>query len=294
MICWHKDVLDVLAKIRQKVKDTGRWPVNFMIFSWPQNIGKKYITRDFINRFDLYEQDKLWIEDPGENDKKLYQLKVDVDRKERIIEVAGKKYNNYGSRQIVDYVSRSPVWGKKVIFIENIDRMTWSSANAMLKTFEEPPDNVMLIATVSNEQKILKTILSRALIIRFNIPVLNEIIDCLQQEFPEKTVEELEMAYNFTWWRIGFMMRILKEESAFLDIFNNFVQVKQVVWDYAKKWNMIKSILWVWDINLFLDSLIFYYTHNRYYKYATELIDIKKKILANVSVDNLIFNFLIR
>lgn len=51
--------------------------------------------------------------------------------------------------------------GKKVLIIENADRMAESSRNALLKILEEPPENTVFILTTSNRGAILPTILSR-------------------------------------------------------------------------------------------------------------------------------------
>jgi hypothetical protein len=50
---------------------------------------------------------------------------------------------------------------KKACIIEAAERMNLSSANAFLKTLEEPPGNALLILLTSNIGAILPTILSR-------------------------------------------------------------------------------------------------------------------------------------
>ena len=54
--------------------------------------------------------------------------------------------------------------------IENIERMTVSAANALLKSLEEPLASRQIIATTSQPDKILDTIRSRAVVLRF-LPV---------------------------------------------------------------------------------------------------------------------------
>ena len=53
--------------------------------------------------------------------------------------------------------------------------MTTSSANALLKSLEEPLPNRLIIATTSNYKLLLDTIISRAMIIRFH-PVPYDIL----------------------------------------------------------------------------------------------------------------------
>ena len=56
---------------------------------------------------------------------------------------------------------------KKVYIIDDADTMTEESQNCLLKTLEEPPEYAMIILIVSNENRMLQTIKSRCVIIRF-------------------------------------------------------------------------------------------------------------------------------
>lgn len=51
--------------------------------------------------------------------------------------------------------------GKKVLIIENADKMQDSARNALLKILEEPPEDVIFILTTAHRTSILPTILSR-------------------------------------------------------------------------------------------------------------------------------------
>gem|GEM_PF-2695407 len=64
MICGHKNVLNILKSIEEKSEGLDYWPVNFLIFTGVANIGKTFITKKFINRFNLFQQDILMLEDP--------------------------------------------------------------------------------------------------------------------------------------------------------------------------------------------------------------------------------------
>jgi DNA polymerase III gamma/tau subunit len=75
--------------------------------------------------------------------------------------------------------------------------MTTSSANAFLKTFEEANKNTLIITTSSNPNQLLDTILSRALIISFNIPIYSDTIDFLIKKYPEKNISELKTILSF-------------------------------------------------------------------------------------------------
>ncbi len=52
-------------------------------------------------------------------------------------------------------------FGKKVIVIENADKMQEGSRNAMLKILEEPPEDVVFVLTAARRNAVMPTILSR-------------------------------------------------------------------------------------------------------------------------------------
>jgi DNA polymerase-3 subunit delta' len=71
-------------------------------------------------------------------------------------------------RRIEDVVSRAPFEGRcRVVIIEPADAMNETTQNALLKTLEEPPDNVVLVLITDREEMLLPTIRSRVRRIAF-------------------------------------------------------------------------------------------------------------------------------
>ncbi len=65
-------------------------------------------------------------------------------------------------RVLVDQVRYSPTMGKyKVYIIDEVHMLSDSAFNALLKTLEEPPENVLFILATTDPQEILPTIISR-------------------------------------------------------------------------------------------------------------------------------------
>ncbi|MCR5218010.1 DNA polymerase III [Treponema sp.] len=64
-------------------------------------------------------------------------------------------------RNFSSWAHLSAVHGKKVLIIENADRMQEGARNALLKILEEPPEDVLFILTTAKRSSILPTILSR-------------------------------------------------------------------------------------------------------------------------------------
>ena len=65
-------------------------------------------------------------------------------------------------RDIIDKVKYAPIKGKyKVYIIDEVHMMTPEAFNALLKTLEEPPANVVFILATTEPYKLMPTILSR-------------------------------------------------------------------------------------------------------------------------------------
>ena len=83
-------------------------------------------------------------------------------------------------RGIIADAQRSPIQAKrKVYLIKDADMLNASSANAFLKTLEEPPRDTMFVLFASSEQAMIPTIVSRCRIIGFSAMPMEEIVDAV-------------------------------------------------------------------------------------------------------------------
>lgn len=65
-------------------------------------------------------------------------------------------------RKLIEEISFAPIMGRyKVYIIDEVHSMTNSAFNALLKTLEEPPSNVVFILATTEPNKVLPTIMSR-------------------------------------------------------------------------------------------------------------------------------------
>ena len=107
-----------------------------------------------------------------------------------IIEPDGKSVKIEQIRNLQDKMANKPIISENKIFIiDNAETMTEESQNCLLKTLEEPPKYGIIILIVSNESKILPTIKSRCVTLKFNKICDEE----LRKNFPELNYEEIEI-----------------------------------------------------------------------------------------------------
>ena len=86
------------------------------------------------------------------------------------------RYKDISKEQIGDLISKSafaPVMSDtKVCIIEDADRMSLVAANSFLKLLEEPPAGWVMVLLATDENKLLSTIMSRVVCLRFQpVPV---------------------------------------------------------------------------------------------------------------------------
>lgn len=72
------------------------------------------------------------------------------------------------NKTINDLSKKSMVDGPRIVIINNANRLTQSSANKLLKTIEEPYDEVYFLLLTSKSDEIISTILSRCQILHLN------------------------------------------------------------------------------------------------------------------------------
>lgn len=102
----------------------------------------------------------------------------------------GKNIKIEQIRKMQSKVAEKPIISdKKVYIINDADMMTEEGQNCLLKTLEEPPEYIVIILIVSNESKILSTIKSRCLKVKFNNLSKEE----LKQYLPDASFELLEL-----------------------------------------------------------------------------------------------------
>ncbi|MBN1759937.1 MAG: hypothetical protein JW863_16545 [Chitinispirillaceae bacterium] len=73
-------------------------------------------------------------------------------------------------REVTHAIRRGTVEkGKNIVLIDRVESMHKESANAMLKTLEEPPEDTLLILCTERVHAVLPTIVSRCQLLRFGV-----------------------------------------------------------------------------------------------------------------------------
>jgi len=99
----------------------------------------------------------------------------------------------------------------KILIINQADKMTEDCQNALLKTLEEPRDNNIIILVSNAPKRLLPTIRSRVLPLRFTIAANKEIIDFLQKHY-SLSLSEAEEITERADGKIGKVIKLLDKD----------------------------------------------------------------------------------
>lgn len=94
------------------------------------------------------------------------------------------------TREMLEIVSYAPVRDRnKILIIDEAHMLSKSSFNALLKTLEEPPPNVLFVLATTELHKILPTIVSRCQVFEFRRVAVPEVAGHLRRICDEGGVE---------------------------------------------------------------------------------------------------------
>ncbi len=154
------------------------------LFSGTRGVGKTTIARILAKVVNCMHLNKQTIEPCG-NCKNCES--IDLGNNIDVVEIdAASKTGVSDIREIIDNVNYKPVAAKKKIFIiDEVHMLSKAAFNALLKTLEEPPLDVIFIFATTETDKIPLTILSRCQ--RFQMKRVDvEMISKLLKEISEK------------------------------------------------------------------------------------------------------------
>jgi len=165
-------------------------PAHCYIFSGPNNIGKTAIAQRLAAQL-LQKEPSVSLD--------FFQIKPvknSISKEEADGAIGRLSLTAFGG-------------GYKILIIESAHLMTISAANAFLKTLEEPPKKTVIILITSELGKILPTIISRAVVLRFN-PVGK---DELKKLLLSKNADEPKNYINLSFGRPGKILNFLENKN---------------------------------------------------------------------------------
>lgn len=167
-----------------QASNLGRLP-HALLLSGPDGVGKFRFAQSLAKSLLCHNPDAE-VEACGKcescllfragNHLDLYLIQPDAESKSNEIKVDM-------IRELVEQLSLSSrSGGRKVVIIRPADRMNTSTANALLKTLEEPPGNSILMLLSALPARLPATILSRCQHVHFPMPPTGMVLPWLREQ----------------------------------------------------------------------------------------------------------------
>lgn len=209
----HKNIIENLITIAKSKNVSHAY-----IFDGEEGIGKSTVAEIFAQAIlcqDFCEDNcghckscRLTF-NKSHPDVKIYDFTVGEDGKERA------SISVESVRQFKKEIYLKPFFAdRKIYILENADKMTVEAQNAMLKIFEEPPSYITIILITNGISKILSTIKSRAVIIKFPSLKSSELEKYLEKNIAE--TENKKVYASISGGSIKRMLELIDDENSLI------------------------------------------------------------------------------
>ena len=295
MIIWNEQASQTLKKYINNVIETWKW-TQFFLLAWPNWIWKISHAKAIIEEilWPYMYSDCLFVQDFEPFTWKFHTIPVEVKDDKRYIEFPDEtQHENYGVREMNEWLLNSSFSWKRFLLIENIQRMSNSAINAFLKSAEEPVAGRFIIATVTHISMVLDTIRSRCITIPFNTlnnDEMQKFADENQIFTDDKQLQTVMIAMAM--WKPWFLKNITEKIQNNEDLGENLR--KLTTWllsDSKPKWELYQALKHVseqWLLNDFLEWWIAYCSDVWNFEQAERWIKMKKYLQSNVNQDSVL------
>jgi len=223
---------------------------NKILLSGTKGIGKSLLANQLVNYIYSKNDSNLLIE----NNSHPNIFKIYKEKDKKYIEIAK-------IREMIQFQNRSSFNNKiRSIIIDDLEFLTINSTNALLKSVEEPNENILFILINNSADKILDTLRSRCiefkLLLKYN--EIKKIVDIyFNDEIYLKIPKDFKIYYNSPSFLIG-LIDFFNENC--VDFIN--LTIENFIIDLIKNKYYLKNHFIFDHLNVFVE-LYFYKNINR-------------------------------
>lgn len=138
-------------------------------------------------------QDFLHVQDFSEKIGKRHNLKLRSTDSNMVSKQLAEEfhYDDIGIEDVTMRLQKSASSGKKILFLENIDRLIPDAGHALLKSLEEPLEGRVIVASATHLSSVLVTLVSRGLALHFTTLDIGDMEAYIAAQYPQISQKEL-------------------------------------------------------------------------------------------------------
>ena len=227
---------------------------NKLLLTGIKGIGKSLLVKKFLNQILIESNDNIDINKLINNNThpNIYKIIKKNDKKNIDIDQI---------REMIQFQNRSSFNNKeRFVLIENIENLNVSSSNALLKSIEEPNNNLFFLLTKSSGYNIPNTLKSRCLEFKLSL-TLEEVELIVNKYFQEEIYTTLSKDYINQYNSPSFLIELilyLKEKEKNISTFG----IEEFLIEIIKNRLYISNDFIKENLNLFIE-LFFYKNINK-------------------------------
>lgn len=220
MVVYHQRVRAVIQAFFAQSQQSQETFFPFLLINGPKYVGKTALLDETIREYvgEFVVQDYRPLYDLSTALDKNHVFQVEVPENEQYVKDGDTIHYNLGARDVARRLSISPVGSCKIVLIEEIERMSISAANALLKTFEEPLPGRIIVATTTHKERLLDTILSRAWVVDMQPLSDEDVLHRLQAQNTALTPEMQAFILAFSMGRLRLAQEMIAWPQSDLEV----------------------------------------------------------------------------
>lgn len=268
----------------------GQTVFPFLLVAWRAHLGKTTVVEHALKQFlgQYYTTDFIALYDLHELLGKDHALRIEALHGEETLTINDHVYCNRGIREVTQWLARAPLWSRKVVYLENIERMSIAAANALLKSFEEPLPWRLIIASTTSPESLLDTIRSRALLVPFHLVGSNELREAIHRVYPALTTKAQQFVTDFSLGARWLIDSLLSSPDI-----DEWIEVYAMIVNWIASPTSIQEqmsrLQWVAErrqLEQLIDALLYAWIGS-----SDLLVRVKKLLQSNVGQDNILFRW---